>query len=103
MKLVTAAQMRELEQDAVAGGTSLDELMEQAGLAVAYSSGTSERHTVLPRDMKTFLSAEYAMAKIMTCILQENVTTRCWGELLWLSCAIGGSCYGSQRQNKKSR
>lgn len=35
MKLVTAAQMRDLEQQAVAGGASLDELMEQAGLAVA--------------------------------------------------------------------
>ncbi len=35
MKLVTAAQMRELEQAAVAAGVSLDELMEQAGLAVA--------------------------------------------------------------------
>lgn len=35
MKLVTAAQMRSLEQAAVAGGASLDELMEQAGLAVA--------------------------------------------------------------------
>lgn len=35
MKLVTSAQMRELEQQAVAAGTSLDELMEQAGLAVA--------------------------------------------------------------------
>lgn len=44
---------------------------EQAGLAVAYSSGTSGRHTVLPRDMKTFLSAEYAMAKIMACMSDD--------------------------------
>ncbi len=35
MKLVTAAQMRTLEAAAVAAGTPLDELMEQAGLAVA--------------------------------------------------------------------
>lgn len=35
MKLATSRQMRELEQAAVAAGTSLDELMEQAGLAVA--------------------------------------------------------------------
>ncbi|MBI5288348.1 MAG: NAD(P)H-hydrate dehydratase [Chloroflexi bacterium] len=35
MKLCTSEQMRELEQAAVAAGTSLDELMEQAGLAVA--------------------------------------------------------------------
>lgn len=35
MKLVTAAQMRTLEQAAVAAGVSLDHLMEEAGLAVA--------------------------------------------------------------------
>lgn len=35
MKLVTAAQMRELEQAAVAAGTSEVQLMEEAGLAVA--------------------------------------------------------------------
>ena len=35
MKLVTGAQMRKLEQRAVEAGTSVDELMEQAGLAVA--------------------------------------------------------------------
>lgn len=41
MKLVTAAQMRELEQAAVAAGTPLDELMEQAGLAVAQEAWLS--------------------------------------------------------------
>jgi len=35
VRLVTSAQMRALEQRAVDGGTSLDELMEAAGLAVA--------------------------------------------------------------------
>ncbi|MEX2226794.1 MAG: NAD(P)H-hydrate dehydratase [Dehalococcoidia bacterium] len=35
MKLVTSAQMRALEQQAVDAGTSLDALMEAAGLAVA--------------------------------------------------------------------
>lgn len=35
MKLVTAAQMRALEQAAVAAGVSLDHLMDEAGLAVA--------------------------------------------------------------------
>jgi NAD(P)H-hydrate epimerase len=35
MKLVTAAQMRELEQAAVAAGSSEAQLMEEAGLAVA--------------------------------------------------------------------
>ncbi|MCC6960073.1 MAG: NAD(P)H-hydrate dehydratase [Dehalococcoidia bacterium] len=35
MKLVTAAQMRELEQAAIAAGSSEPQLMEEAGLAVA--------------------------------------------------------------------
>ena len=35
MKLLTSAEMRDLEQRAEAAGTSTDELMEQAGLAVA--------------------------------------------------------------------
>lgn len=35
MKLVTSEQMRALEQEAVAAGTTLDALMEAAGLAVA--------------------------------------------------------------------
>ena len=35
MKLCTSEQMRALEQAAVEAGTPLDELMEQAGLAVA--------------------------------------------------------------------
>ena len=35
MKLVTAAQMRELEAAAVAAGSSEAQLMEEAGLAVA--------------------------------------------------------------------
>ena len=35
MKLLTAAEMRDLEQRAADAGTSTDELMEQAGLAVA--------------------------------------------------------------------
>ncbi|MCJ7571422.1 MAG: hypothetical protein MUO82_06055 [Candidatus Thermoplasmatota archaeon] len=34
-----------------------------AGLAVAYSSGTSGRHTFIPRDMRTFHISEYAIAK----------------------------------------
>jgi len=35
-----------------------------AGLVVAYSSGTSGRHTVIPRDMRTFLRAQYADPKL---------------------------------------
>jgi hypothetical protein len=33
------------------------------GLAVAYSSGTSGRHTFIPRDKRTFYASEYAVAK----------------------------------------
>jgi NAD(P)H-hydrate epimerase len=35
VKLVTSAQMRELEQRGIAAGTTLEQMMEQAGLAVA--------------------------------------------------------------------
>jgi phenylacetate-coenzyme A ligase PaaK-like adenylate-forming protein len=35
----------------------------QAGMAVAYSSGTSGRHTFIPRDLRTFYVSEYAVAK----------------------------------------
>jgi hypothetical protein len=35
----------------------------KAGMAVAYSSGTSGRHTFIPRDQRTFLTSEYAAAK----------------------------------------
>ena len=35
----------------------------QAGMAVAYSSGTSGRHTFIPRDMRAFHSNEYALSK----------------------------------------
>ncbi len=34
-----------------------------AGLAISHSSGTSGRHTFIPRDKKTFDIAEYALAK----------------------------------------
>ncbi|MEX2247597.1 MAG: NAD(P)H-hydrate dehydratase [Dehalococcoidia bacterium] len=41
MKLVTSAQMRELEQRAVEAGTSIDAMMEAAGLAVAQEAWLS--------------------------------------------------------------
>jgi long-chain-fatty-acid---luciferin-component ligase len=34
-----------------------------SGLAVAYSSGTSGRHTFIPRDMRSFYISEYSAAK----------------------------------------
>ncbi len=41
MKLVTAAQMRSLEQAAIAAGATVEQLMEQAGLAVAQEAWLS--------------------------------------------------------------
>lgn len=35
-----------------------------AGLAITYSSGTSGRHTFIPRDMRTFKITEYILAKV---------------------------------------
>jgi len=37
---------------------------EQAGLAVAYSSGTSGQHTVIPRDQKTMNAYQYGWIKM---------------------------------------
>ncbi len=34
-----------------------------SGMVITYSSGTSGRCTIIPRDQKTFLAAEYAVAK----------------------------------------
>jgi len=39
-----------------------------AGMVVTYSSGTSGRHTVIPRDMRTYLTQQYAHAKLKTCL-----------------------------------
>jgi hypothetical protein len=39
-----------------------------AGLVVGYSSGTSGRHTVIPRDMRTYLTQLYASSKMMFCL-----------------------------------
>ena len=43
-----------------------------AGLAVMYSSGTSGRFTFIPRDMKTFRAAEYAIAKSRASMLAQS-------------------------------
>jgi phenylacetate-coenzyme A ligase PaaK-like adenylate-forming protein len=42
------------------------------GLVVAYSSGTSGRHTFIPRDRKTFDISEYAIAKAAICKSSNN-------------------------------
>jgi len=43
-----------------------------AGMAVSYSSGTSGRHTVIPRDQKTFKAAQYAFAKLRAYMIDPN-------------------------------
>ncbi|MGZ4932587.1 MAG: LuxE/PaaK family acyltransferase [Halobacteriota archaeon] len=39
-----------------------------AGLVVAYSTGTSGRYTVIPRDMRTYMDQQYAQAKLRSCL-----------------------------------
>jgi phenylacetate-coenzyme A ligase PaaK-like adenylate-forming protein len=40
-----------------------------AGMVVTYSSGTGGRHTVIPRDRRTYLAAQYAAAKTAATML----------------------------------
>jgi hypothetical protein len=42
-----------------------------AGLVVTYSSGTSGKHTFIPRDTRTFLAAECAFAKLTTSMTDQ--------------------------------
>lgn len=45
---------------------SFDDVIEsfnKAGMLIAYSSGTSGKHTIIPRDRRTWLLTQYALAK----------------------------------------
>lgn len=42
---------------------------KEAGMSVTYSSGTGGRHTVIPRDRRTYLAAQYAAAKTAATML----------------------------------
>ena len=42
-----------------------------AGLKVAYSTGTTGRHSVIPRDKKTFYTFQYAMTKMRLGLVDE--------------------------------
>ncbi|HEC72669.1 MAG TPA: hypothetical protein ENI36_03595 [Thermoplasmatales archaeon] len=53
-----------------------------AGLAVAYSSGTSGRHTFIPRDMRTFYASEYALGKSAISMAYPNWNYDSQGYLL---------------------
>ncbi|MGZ4942506.1 MAG: LuxE/PaaK family acyltransferase [Halobacteriota archaeon] len=43
----------------------------EAGIVVTYSSGTSGRHTVIPRDMRTYMTQQFATAKLRTCLFDS--------------------------------
>jgi long-chain-fatty-acid---luciferin-component ligase len=53
-----------------------------AGLVVTYSSGTSGRHTVIPRDRRTFLASEYAIAKAVVTMSYPDWEPDLYGYLL---------------------
>jgi phenylacetate-coenzyme A ligase PaaK-like adenylate-forming protein len=52
------------------------------GLAVAYSSGTSGRHTFIPRDRRTFNVSEYAIAKLAITMAYPSWHHNSYGYLL---------------------
>jgi phenylacetate-coenzyme A ligase PaaK-like adenylate-forming protein len=43
-----------------------------AGMSVTYSSGTGGRHTFIPRDRRTFMASEYALAKSALAMAYPN-------------------------------
>jgi hypothetical protein len=47
---------------------SVIDAFNAAGMVVTYSSGTSGLHTVIPRDMRTYLAHQYAHAKLKSCL-----------------------------------
>ena len=53
-----------------------------AGMRVSYSSGTSGRHTFIPRDKKTFDIAEYLLAKAAVSMLYPLWDHKMYGYLL---------------------
>lgn len=53
-----------------------------AGLVVSYSSGTGGRHTVIPRDQRTYLTSQYAAAKAATAMFYPDWEPTAYGYLL---------------------
>ena len=53
-----------------------------AGLAVSYSSGTSGRHTFIPRDLRTFYASEYTLGKSAVSMAYPNWNYDSYGYLL---------------------
>jgi len=54
----------------------------QTGMTVAYSSGTSGRHTFIPRDQRTFHISEYAVAKSVMSMIYPLWDPKMYGFLL---------------------
>lgn len=54
----------------------------QTGMTVAYSSGTSGRHTFIPRDQRTFHISEYAVAKSVMSMIYPLWDPKMYGYLL---------------------
>jgi len=64
---------------------SFDEVVaafNAAGMVVSYSSGTGGRHTVIPRDQRTYLAAQYAAAKAGTTMTYPQWTPDIYGYLM---------------------
>ena len=52
-----------------------------AGMVVTHSSGTSGQHTVIPRDARTYLTQQYANAKLKSCLydlMAADHVLMCW-------------------------
>lgn len=64
-----------------AGCDDVIRAFNEAGMAVMFSSGTSGRHTFIPRDRRTFLGAEYMMAKSVVAMTYPH-WDRNWHEYL---------------------
>lgn len=54
----------------------------QAGMTVSYSSGTSGRHTFIPRDQRTYYASEYAAAKSVMNMIYPLWDPKMYGYLL---------------------
>ncbi len=54
----------------------------EAGVIVTYSSGTSGRHTFIPRDKRTFYNSEYAAAKSLVGMIYPHWKHDSYGYLL---------------------
>lgn len=67
------------------GNPGFDEVISafnQAGMVVAYSSGTSGRHTVIPRDRRTYNTSQFAAGKSVITMAYPEWDSDIFGYLL---------------------